>query len=239
MKAKDRHELKQDEFAQTAIRVAGRLRENQNRVLAIVGIALALLVAAGGFYFWKSGQEDKAGVLLGNAYAIRQSAIAPPSTLPGAAQAPNTFPTEIARGDAAIAAFQQVVTSYPSTSAAVAAHYEIAATQLELGRFAEAEAGFNKVAEEKQEPYSSTARLGLAEALLAQGKNDQALKLLTDLSAERDGPLPIESVLIQLARANVKAGKPQEARAAYKRVVDEFADSQYAADARQALASLN
>jgi predicted negative regulator of RcsB-dependent stress response len=239
MKAKERHELKQDEFAATAIRVAGQLRENQSRILTIVGAVVLVAVAGSGFYFWKQGQEDKAGVLLGEAYAIGQSAIAPPSTLPGAVQAPNTFPTELARGEATIKAFQQVLSNYPSSSAAVAAAYEIAATQLELGRFSDAEAGFNKVVAEKQEPYSSTARLGLAQTLLAEGKNDAALKLLTDLSAERDGPLPVDSVLVQLARANVKAGKTADARAAYKRVVDEFADSQYAADARQALAAMN
>jgi tetratricopeptide (TPR) repeat protein len=239
MKAKDRHQLKQDEFAQTAVRVAGQLRENQSRVLTIVGIAAVILAIGGGYYFWTHSRENKAGVLLGDAASIRESAIAPPSTLPGVGQAPNTFPTEQARGEAAIKAFQQVVSTYPSSAAAVAARYEIAATELELGRFSEAETGFRDVIAEKREPYSSTARLGLAETLMAAGKNDEAIKLLTELSAERDGPLPVDSVLIQLARANAKAGKSQDARAAYKRVVDEFSDSQYAADARQALASLN
>ena len=37
----------------------------------------------------------------------------------------------------------------------------------------------------------------------------------------------------------VKAGKPQDARAAFKRVVDEFPQSSYSADARQQLALLN
>jgi outer membrane protein assembly factor BamD (BamD/ComL family) len=37
----------------------------------------------------------------------------------------------------------------------------------------------------------------------------------------------------------VKAGKPQDARAAYKRVVDEFSNSVYAANAKQQLATLN
>jgi len=239
MKAKDRHQLKQDEFAQTAVRVAGQLRENRNRVVTIVGIAAVVLAIGGGYYFWTQSREDKAGVLLGDASSIRESAIAPPSTLPGVGQAPNTYPTEQARGEAAIKAYQQVVSNYPSSAAAVAARYEIAATELELGRFSEAEAGFRDVIAQKREPYSSTARLGLAETLMAAGRNDDAIKLLTDLSAERDGPLPVDSVLIQLARANAKAGKSQDARAAYKRVVDEFSDSQYAADARQALAAIN
>jgi len=46
-------------------------------------------------------------------------------------------------------------------------------------------------------------------------------------------------VLMQLARAYIKAGKMQEARSTFKRVVDEFPDSTYASDARQQLAALN
>jgi predicted negative regulator of RcsB-dependent stress response len=239
MKAKERHHLKQNEFADTAMRVAGQLRENQSRIIAIVGAAILVVVVAGGVYFWKKNQNDKAGVILSDAYVVAQSTIAPASTLPRAVQPPHTFPTEVVRGDAAIKAFQQVISSYPSSKAATAAAYEIAAIQLELGRFGDAETGFTKVIADKLEPYASTARLGLAQTLLAAGKNDAALKLLTDLSAERDGPLPIDGVLVQLARANVNAGKVQDARAAYKRVVDEFSDSPYAADARQALAGLN
>lgn len=239
MKAKERQQLKQDEFTQAAMRLAGQAREYQTQIVTLV-VAVAVLAAGfGGFYYWKKTRNDKAGVLLGEAYVVAQSGISPPSTLPGAQQPPGTFPSEAARGEATIKAFQQVVTAYPSSDAAVVASYEIAATELELGRFTDAAAGFRKVIDEKREPYSSTARLGLANALLGAGKTDEALTLLTDLSAQRDGPLPVDSVLVQLARANERAGKTSEARAAYKRVVDEFGESIYAADARQALASLN
>jgi TolA-binding protein len=239
MKAKERRHLKQNEFAETAGRLAQQLREHQNRVIAAVATLVVLAAIVGGFSLWRRNQSDKAGTLLGHAYVVAQSTISPASTLPGAAQPPGTFPSEAARAEATIKAFQEVVTRYPSSNAAVAAAYEIAATQLEQGQYAEAEAGFTKVVDEHREPYSSTARLGLAHALLASGKTDAAIKLLTDLSAERDGPLPVDGVLVQLARANAQAGKTADARAAYKRVVDEFSDSLYAADARQALATLN
>ena len=53
--------------------------------------------------------------------------------------------------------------------------------------------------------------------------------MLTDLSAQRDGALPVDGVLMELARVCRKAGKTQEARAAFKRVVDEFPESGYVA----------
>jgi outer membrane protein assembly factor BamD (BamD/ComL family) len=65
------------------------------------------------------------------------------------------------------------------------------------------------------------------------------VKALTDLAAQRDGALPVDGVLMELARTSLKAGKTQDARAAFKRVVDEFPQSVYAADARQQMAAIN
>ena len=82
------------------------------------------------------------------------------------------------------------------------------------------------------------AQLGRAQALAALGKYDDAIKILTDLSGQRDGALPIDGVLMELAAGLERAGKTQDARAAYKRVVDEFTESSYAGEARQRLAAI-
>ena len=58
-------------------------------------------------------------------------------------------------------------------------------------------------------------------------------------AAQRDGVVPVDSVLMELARAYVKAGKPTEARAAFKRVVDEFPESTHVTEARTQMTSLS
>jgi len=108
-----------------------------------------------------------------------------------------------------------------------------------LSRLPEAEQAFSAVADKGGSSlYGSMARLGRAESLRYQGKYDDAIKALTDLAAERDGLLPVDGVLMQLAQTCLKAGKTQEARAAFKRVVDEFPDSNYVAEARQQLTNI-
>jgi hypothetical protein len=189
MKAKERHHLKQDEFTETAMRVAGQLRENQSRVLAIAGAAALVVVIAAGFYLWKNSQDEKAGVLLGTAYSVAQSAIAPASTLPGAAA--NTFPT--GRGGEYLRAFQQVVTAIPRR----APPWRTANGGNTSGARALRGCAGYKVIDAKQEPYVDVA-LGLADTA-GPGQDRRALKRLTDLSAERDGPLPVDGVLVQLA----------------------------------------
>ena len=174
------------------------------------------------------------------AMSIAQSQVVPPPTLPGATQQAGTFPTDKARLEASLKAFQDVAAKYPSDESGLAAKYQMGATLLALDRPAEAETAFADVAQRagSSSIYKSVAQLGWGQALANAGKYDDAIKKFTDLSAERDGDLPVDGVLMQLARTYVKAGKMQDARAAFKRVVDEFPGSPYTAEARQQLAGM-
>jgi hypothetical protein len=238
MKSTERHHLKQNEFALTARRTVDALNDNRKPIL----LALVAIVVVGGgvlgYLTLRASRVNEAGARLGEAMAIAQSQIAPPSTLPGAQQAPGTYPTETARSEAALKAYQAIIADYPTGSVGVTAKYEAAGELLDLGRAAEAEAYFNDVIASGEELYAPMARLGLAQAKMAAGAHDDAIRLLTDLAADREGALPIDGVLMQLAQAYSKAGKTQDARAAYQRVVDEFTDSVYAFEARQRLAAL-
>jgi TolA-binding protein len=239
MKAQERHHLKQNEFAIQAAKVAESFNQNRSRIVTVVVAVVVVGVAVGGYFWWTKRTNDRASALLGQAMAISQSQIAPAPTLPGATQAPGTYPTEQLRDEAALKAFQAVVAGYPSTSSGLAAQYEIATTLMSLGKLQEAEQAFKDVVSRGGSSiYASMAKMGQVSALVGQTKYDDAIKLLTEMSADRDGVLPIDGVLIELARTYQKAGKTQEARAAFKRVVDEFPQSLYAGDARQQLSQM-
>jgi hypothetical protein len=165
--------------------------------------------------------------------------IVPAPTVPGATQQAGTYPTEQARSEAALAAFQNVITQYPSTDAATAARYHHAASLAAIGRFTEAEKGYQATIDAAGDSlFGATAKLGQAEALIAAREFDRGLKILEDLAANRDGLLPVDGVLMQLARGYQKAGKTAEARTAFKRIVDEFPDSLFVPQARTELAKL-
>jgi TolA-binding protein len=240
MKAQERHHLKQNEFAQTAARVAASVTANRDRV--VIGLVVTLLVVAvgGGWMYWRSRTNNLASGELGIGLAIARAPITPPSTLPTSTQAGGTYPNEAARHEAALKQFEKTFAEYPSTNAGLAARYHAGIELLGLNRLADAARAFQDVAERGGDSiYAASAKLAMAEALSLEGKHDDAIKRLTDLAADRDGALPVDGVLIQLARASAKAGRTQEARAAYKRVVDEFPESLYAGEARQQLTLLN
>jgi len=240
MKAKERHHLKENEFVTTTATVVEAVRANRDQFL-IGAIAVVLVVGiGGGWWYWHKRTNDEASSMLGIGMAIAQAPIAPPPTVPGATQTPGTYPSDDARQQAALQAFQQVASLYPSTQAGLAAKYQAGVALMALARFPEAEQAFSAVADQAgtSSLYGSMARLGRAEALENESKYDEAIKVLTDLAAQRDTMVPVDGVLMQLAQTYVKAGKPQDARAAFKRVVDEFPDSPYAGEARQQLTTL-
>ncbi len=240
MKAQERHHLKQNEFVHTAARMADTFTANRDRIVVIAAVVVVVVAVAGGYFWWTKRTSDQAGALLGRAMAIAQATIAPAPTVPGAAQLAGTYPTEQAKQAAALQAFQEVTAAFPKTEPGLAAKYHTASLLLSMGRMPEAEQSFREVTTGAgRSIYGPMARLGLASTLLAQGKNDDAIKLLTDLSGDRDGALPVDAVLMELARACVKAGKIPDAKAAFKRVVDGFPDSPYVAEARQKLTELS
>jgi TolA-binding protein len=55
------------------------------------------------------------------------------------------------------------------------------------------------------------------------------------LATQKDGKMPVDAVLMRLGRAYELAGKGNDARQTYQRVVDEFPQSSYAALARKEL----
>ena len=75
--------------------------------------------------------------------------------------------------------------------------------------------------------------MGLAGVLVSQGKYDDAIKIYQEVSTDTKSQLPVDGVLMQLGRAYMKAGKKNEAAHAFTRVVEEFPQSLYAADARR------
>jgi predicted negative regulator of RcsB-dependent stress response len=237
MKGTERHHLKQNEFAVTTGKVIEGFQQHRSQIGVIAVAIVAILVIAGGFFYWRKQQADRAGAALGIAMATAESPVSGTPTLPGVSPA-GTFATEADRSDAAIKAFTEVSTDHAGTDAGIAATYFLAGEFLKAGKPQEAERSFRKVAESGSDFYAPLARLGIAEAQTSAGQYDQAVATLTELAATRDGLVPADAVLMQLARTHLKAGKPVEARAAFKRVVDEFPSSTYLSEAQQQLDEL-
>ena len=239
MKAGERHHLKTNEFAVRLARGTEMVATHRDKVMLAVAGVLVLIVAIAGYSWYRGNTTGKAEALLGAAMTTYDAPIVPAPTIPGAAQQAGTYPTETARSEAALAAFQKIIDEYPSTSAAVAARYHRACALMALRRFPEAEKGFEAaVASAGSTIFAPMSKLGQASVLVASGQFDKALPIFEALAADRDGPLPVDGVLMQLGKAYAQAGKAAEAKTTYKRVVDEFPESNFVGQARQEIVKL-
>ncbi len=240
MKATERHKLKENEFARTVAH-ARQVLEARGRDLGLVLVVIVIALAAvGGYTWWRQSRNDKANTLLAAALAVHEApVVAPAEPAPGSpvpVEQPGTYKTEQAKLEAALPKFVETADTYPSTEAGIAARYHAAGVLAQLGRYAEAEQRYQEVIDTGGRTiYARTARLGLADAQLAQRKYDPAIAIYRDLSTESNPQLPVDGVLMQLGRAYLRAGKKEDAARAFNRVVEEFPDSLYVADARREL----
>lgn len=233
MKTSERHQLKTNEFAKAVMRAQALFLARQRQVVGIVVAVLVVLVAVAGYAVWRTQAAARADALLAEAMVLGESPLASAAT-PGEAPAATSFSSETARAEAVLERLTAVAEQYPSTPAGLVARYQAGSRLVQLGRVAEARAAFEDVAARAGSSiYGRMARLGLAEVQVLDGQHDAAIQVFRELAAQQDGDLPVDGLLMQLGRTYLAAGKPTEALQSFQRVLDEFPQSVYAAEARR------
>jgi TolA-binding protein len=173
--------------------------------------------------------------------------VLPPQTeggtaLPAGAEmgSQGAFPSEEAKLNAALPKLKAAADAYPDNPAGITARYHMAGTLAALGRLPDATKEFEEVARRAgaSSLYGRMARLGQADTQARAGQVDQAIATWTALVSESGTELPVDAILMELARAYAAKGNAEEAKKAFTRIIDEHPDSQYSADARTELDTL-
>ncbi len=238
MKRTERHHLKENELERIALQARETMDARRREVIAAIAVVVVLGAGAIGYVAWRERVEGRADALLAQALAVEEARVGPPAA-PGTVSPSLSFPTERERTQAAVAKFKQAADTYPSTDAGIFARYKEAATHMTLGVPAQAATAYQDVIQRDGEGvYGQMARLGLAEAQARSGQFDQAINTYKELSQRKDGPLPIDAILMQLGRTYLEAGKRAEAQQTFSRLVEEYPDSPFNGDAKRELETL-
>ena len=237
MKRTERRHLKQNELQSLTRRVQDQIEEHKNEATWVVTALVVIGVAAFGFWAWRERVESRVHALLADALVVQEARIGPPAAATGGSGL--TFPTEKERAQAVVTKFKAAADAYPSTDAGLFARYQEASTQMTLGNTADAAKAYQQVIDRGGDKlYGQMARLGLAEAHARSGQYEQAITAYKELAQRKDGQLPIDGILIQLGRAQRDAGRASDAQQTFNRIVDEFPDSPFNADAKRELDAL-
>src|SRR5687767_12678400 len=238
MKRNERHHLKENELLELASRTRDAIDARQREVGVAAIVVILIAVAVIGYFAWQSRVEGRAGALLAEAMIVSEARVGPPPA-PGTPATGPSFPTDREKYDATAAKFKAVADRYPSSDAGLFARYREGSTQMALGNTKEAAAAYQQVIDRAgNNLYGQMARLGLAEAQAREGQYDSAINTYKGLAENRDGPLPVDGILMQLGRTYLEAGKAAEAQQTFNRVVEEFPESPFSGDARKELDSL-
>ena len=250
MKRSERHHLKENAFAMAMARFQDRAESWGTGLAVAGGIALAVVVLFGGYTWWSERAEATAGALLAEALVVADAPVVPPPATEAAAgeedpapaepdftQPPGSYPTMEAKMSASLPRLLEAADAYPSTPSGITARYRAAAALAVLGRHDEAAEQYQRVIDgDESGVYGRMATLGLASVQMSRGSYEEAIALLEPSSVSAtDAPLPIDGVLMQLGHAYRLAGRSDDARAAFQRIMDEFPTSLYFTNAEREL----
>jgi len=238
MKRAERRHLKQNELQSFTRQLQGSLEEHRNEATWIAVAVAVIGIAAFGYYEWHERTESRVHAMLADALVVQEARIGPPAAATGGGGG-LTFPTERERAQAVIAKFKAAADAYPSTDAGLFARYQEASTEMSIGNTAEAAKAYQQVIDQGGDKlYGQMARLGLAETHALAGQYEQAIVAYKELAQRKDGQLPVDGILMQLGRAQRDAGRASDAQQTFNRVVEEFPDSPFNADAKRELDAL-
>jgi predicted negative regulator of RcsB-dependent stress response len=238
MKRTERQHLKEHELERFARQTRELVEARRRETMAITTVVIVVAAGAIGYFAWHEHVQSRAHDLLAQAVAVQDARVGPPPA-PGQPSAGLYFPTERERAQAALTKFKTAADAYPSTDAGIYARYQQAATLVTLDQPQQAAAVYPQVIDRAGDSiYGQMARLGLAEAQARAGQYDQAINTFKELAQRKDGPLPIDGILMQLGRTYLDAGKRADAQQTFNRLVEEFPESPFTGDARRELDNL-
>ncbi|HYB94330.1 MAG TPA: tetratricopeptide repeat protein [Vicinamibacterales bacterium] len=246
MKTTERHHLKDNELAIALGQAQTWAAGNSRTLLTTVGVIVLVGAAVLGYLMWRGSVDNRARTMLAEAMVVEEARVMPPAPPSGTTNDPNalggqlpgTYPTERAKLEAALPKFLAVADAYPTHDAGLTARYHVAKTLVALGRFDEAITHYDQVAARGSGLLAKSARLGKAEAQLRASQFDPAIATFKQIVDSKDAQLPQEAMLMELARAYRLAGKTDDARTTLNQVVEQHADTPYAAEARAELEKL-
>jgi len=238
MKRTERHHLKDNELAQLAATTAEIVQERRGPILGTVIAVVVVVAAVGGYFGWRGRIEARAHSELAAALAIETARVGAPVAF-GAAPSGLSFVSEREKNQAALTKYKEVADAYPKSDAGLYARYRQAATYMALGTPKSAAETYQQVISAGGDSlYAQMARLGLAEAQAQTGEYDAAINTFRELSQHKDGQLPVDGLLMRLGRTEAEAGKAADAEQTFNKLVAEYPDSAFAADAKKELDQL-
>ena len=239
MKKELKRQIREDEFKSGVEHAIDWTRAHNEQVRVAL---LAALVAGGillGLGTFRSQRLRSSEAAFSDALDAFQAPVL--SEMADGSEHPATvFSTSEEKFKKAAAAFDGVARQWPSLPAGRRARYYAALSRVELGDLANARTALTELAARRDEAplEAALARMALADLEQRAGEIDKAIEAYRQMSDDSALPLPRDYALMRLGSTLEDARRGSEAGASYRRLVEEFPQSVYAAEARRRMEQL-
>ncbi len=201
---------------------------------------VVMVAGVGGYFAWRNSVEARAHTQLAAALAVEEARVGPPAAFGTQAPTGMSFVSQREKNQAALTKFKEVADAYPNSDAGLFARYRQGATYMALGA--------PKSADPRPISRSST-RAATASTPRWPGSDSPRRRRRTATTrrpstasatchSARTGQLPVDGVLMRLARTQAEAGKASDAEQTFNRVVRSSPIRSFAPDARKELDQL-
>jgi predicted negative regulator of RcsB-dependent stress response len=198
--------LKQDKFAQEVGHTVEFLGEHKMQLVRYGVAAVVVVLVAAGWWFYSNRQRAARQVELTRALEVMAAGVAQNSS--GNAV---SYPTSDDKNKAISKSLTDLATKYPGTTEGAIGRYLLGSMAVEDDKLEEGAKAYSEVAKSGDREFASLANYTLAQVRFAQGRPDEAEKLLRALIAQPTLMVSKEQATITLAQG-LAASKPQEAR---------------------------
>jgi len=223
-----RKDLKRNDLADTMGRTVDYVSHHRRGVTEAVVIGAGVVLLAAAFVGFRAYRENEAGRELSAGLTALDTPLAGE---PSAENAPRTFATAAEREREAQDHLKKAAQS-GGTAAGKAAGVILAARD---PKSADAADRLARAARSGKAEVAAAAELDEARLLASQGKTAQAIDRLKRAIESSDSAAPKDAMMFALAEIYEKSGAAADARATYQRLVTDYPNSPYRADARQKL----
>jgi len=240
VRAETRHQLKQDAFSRATIDAAERTAhwtvEHRSNLIIATTVAVVMIAAVAGGWFYLSAQDEKASLELSQAVRTQQTPLRPGGT-PAQPDFP-TFTSAKDRNEAARKQFQAIVDKYPHTKTADMARYFLGVTASSLGNNSAAEKNFKEVASSGSRDLASVAKLALASLYGQTNRTKEAVALDQELINKPTTSVAKVTAQLHLAELYQASNQPLDAKRTYETIKKENPTGEAGQIATQKLAEL-
>jgi TolA-binding protein len=240
VRAETRHQLKQDAFSRVTIGAAEKTAhwtvEHRSTIIVSAAVAIVVIGAVVGGWFYLSAQDEKASLDLSQAVRTLDTPLRPTGT-PAQPDFP-TFESAKERSEAAKKQFQAIVDKYPHTRTADMAHYFLGVTAAQLSDNAAAERNLKDVVSSGSHDVSSVAKFALASLYGQTNRTKEAVTLYQELINKPTTSVSKVTAQLQLAELYQNSNQPLDAKRTYETIKKENPASEAGQLATQKLAEL-